>query len=270
MRGDAERQSNIMLAVTPESFIPGDHAGGDASSASGCATTCSSSGSSTSTSPTGPSTPRPSRRTASACWRWTRRASPAGPTRTPSCSTRCSGLARSRPRSRGTHSSAASRTGRGAAGARPSMPARFALQRPGAASSSRPPTTAGRGNLVPSPRASRSRRADCAPSAPSSWAPASLPSGWASPGPPLRRERRPHHRLRALAVVLRRRGQLAGPGLALARLARGPACRRPRAAPPGLRLTPITRRSGRRRAPSAEYRAPGHPANGHDTAVRES
>ena len=25
MRGDAERQSNIMLAVTPESFIPGDH-----------------------------------------------------------------------------------------------------------------------------------------------------------------------------------------------------------------------------------------------------
>ena len=25
MRGDAERQSDIMLAVTPESFIPGDH-----------------------------------------------------------------------------------------------------------------------------------------------------------------------------------------------------------------------------------------------------
>ena len=25
MRGDAERQSNIMLAVTPESFITGDH-----------------------------------------------------------------------------------------------------------------------------------------------------------------------------------------------------------------------------------------------------
>lgn len=59
------------------------------------------------------------------------------------------------------------------------------------------------------------------------------------PGPPLRRERRPHHRLRALAVVLRRRGQLAGPGLALARLARGPACRRPRAAPPGLRQTAL-------------------------------
>ena len=63
------------------------------------------------------------------------------------------------------------------------MPARFALQRPGAASSSRPPTTAGRGNLVPSPRASRSRRADCAPSAPSSLAAASLPSGWASRTP---------------------------------------------------------------------------------------
>ena len=25
MRGDAERQANIMLAVTPDSFIPDDH-----------------------------------------------------------------------------------------------------------------------------------------------------------------------------------------------------------------------------------------------------
>ena len=62
MRGGRERQANIMLAVTPETFVPEDH---PLRRIKPLVDDC-------------PSTPRPSPRTASACWRRRWRAPSAG------------------------------------------------------------------------------------------------------------------------------------------------------------------------------------------------